>query len=101
MQIVNFSILSITNPLPREFQLSTWADSSRASSFRSTDCAELTSWGMDEKYPGTRISSPFSSCLVKITSALKWTQIDLQHKRQNVDKLAEITQHDLNDLVIW
>ena len=61
MHTTNFTIRSITKPLPRDDQLSICDDSSLIMVSRSGLLASSTSCGLVEKYAGIRMMSPLSN----------------------------------------
>jgi len=69
----------------REFQSSTWADSSNFISPMSMSQTSLTSWGLVPKYAGTHQVSQFSCSQRNMPSARIYTRIDLQqHQQQHI-----------------
>jgi len=82
IQIMKFFTHSMIKPLPREFQCSTCADSSRAMLLISTSRTSFTSSGLVPKYAGTCITSPFSRSRRNTASARVCTRIDLQQRQQ-------------------
>jgi len=84
IQITKFVTRSMIKPLPREFQCSTWSDSSRAMLSMYTSWTSLISCRLVPKYGGTCMMSPFSRSRRNMASARVCTRIDLQqqHKKK-------------------
>jgi len=83
VQITQFFTHSMIKPLPREFQCSTWSDSSRAMLSMSTSRTLFTSYGLVPKYAGTCMTSPLSRSRRNTASARVCTRIDLQKQQQH------------------